>query len=244
MGLMAARVLAQSEAAEAAAFGVHVWNGDIMEVDTAEHLNQRKGRRLGPVKIVGARNGAFSGKVVAGSSGPVKGLRVAMDALKGRDAMIPASAVRVRYGAPWPSALSGWRRRPAGSDVLLDGPLAVFPTDRSGASVVPIWITVSGPSKEEVRLLDEISSRLLACAQGQTRSPQRLCRRSLPPEPLAELELPELPVGPRAGWTCGHGTLRELPRRYSGVRGTHFHRACPYRRRAQKSAWRRSRPAV
>ena len=147
IGLTAADGIAQSKAPEAAAFGVHVWNGDIMEVDTAEHLNQRKGQRLEPVKIVGTRNGTFSGKVVVGSPEPVKGLRATMDALKGRDAMIPASAVRVRYGAPWPSALSGWRRRPAGSDVLLDGPLAVFPTDRSGASVVPIWITVSVPKE-------------------------------------------------------------------------------------------------
>jgi len=53
------------------------------------------------VRIVAARNGRFSGQIVAGSTGPIRALSVRPPRLARADGeALPASAVGVRYGVP------------------------------------------------------------------------------------------------------------------------------------------------
>ncbi len=78
--------------------GLQVWNhavfGSVHNVDFGDPND-----RLRAIEIVAARNGVFSGQVVVGSDGPIRGLRGAVTALTGPGgSSIPAEAVRVRYG--------------------------------------------------------------------------------------------------------------------------------------------------
>ncbi|MCK4601303.1 MAG: hypothetical protein KAU28_02475, partial [Phycisphaerae bacterium] len=133
-------ILAASSAAaaeDAAAVTLRIWNSDLLDIDDAgKTLGQTAPLR--PISIVGVRNGWFSGKVVAGSSGPIKDLKTKISDLKSEGGMIPAAQVRIRYGTPW----SGMDRRysPQGMDILLESP----PKDRS---TVPLWVTVKVPKK-------------------------------------------------------------------------------------------------
>jgi len=154
--------------------GLQVWNADTM----ARDLNLDFGDRaepLRPVRIVGARNGLFSGKVVLGSTEPIRALKVTPGDLRGPGGSIPASAVRIRYGLPWGEEVlhDRGRLRPHSPyptwatllSALAEEPLDEFPVlppERTGdwyrhhkaqpgqpavvpGAVVPIWITVRVP---------------------------------------------------------------------------------------------------
>ena len=116
--------------------GLQVWNADTMASDVnldfgdaAEPLRQ--------VRIVAARNGMFSGKVVVGSTEPIRGLKVTPGSIEGEGGRIPASAVRIRYGIPW------------GDEPLTDR------TKYERFSPYPTWATFLGALAE--RPLDEFS---------------------------------------------------------------------------------------
>lgn len=109
-----------------------------------------------PVTIAGARNGSFSGQVVAGSSKPIKGLKTTAGDLKGPGGgTIPAASVLARYGVPGGSESrneSSRGRAPVAKgtshrfDGLLETPPAEVPVvESAGGAVVPIWITVRVP---------------------------------------------------------------------------------------------------
>ncbi len=94
--------------------------------------------RLRPVRLSGVRNGTFAGQVVVGDGKPLKGLKAAASDLKG-PGIIPASAVRVRYGV----ADGGGGR----FDSLEDVPPEEVPVNAtSGRAVLPLWITVTVPA--------------------------------------------------------------------------------------------------
>jgi Glycoside hydrolase 123, catalytic domain len=81
--------------------GLQVWSSDVLLADFDMDYGDRAAP-LAPVRIVGTRNGAFSGKVVVGSDKPLEGLRATISDLRGPGgATIPASAVRIRYALPW-----------------------------------------------------------------------------------------------------------------------------------------------
>ena len=144
-GLTVADVAAPQVPPDTAARAVHVWNGDIMELDAPAQLERRKGQDLRPVEITGARNGACSGKLVVGAAGSVKGLGVKATELTGPGGVIAAANVSVRYGIPWSTDVER-RRRPAGYDILIEQPLAEFSAD-SGPTLVPVWVTVTVPAE-------------------------------------------------------------------------------------------------
>jgi len=79
--------------------GFQAWNSDGIAPDYTLDWGDRN-EKLRPVRIVGARNGSFSGKVVIGSTAPLKGLKASMSDLRAGGAAIPSSAVRVRYATP------------------------------------------------------------------------------------------------------------------------------------------------
>jgi len=80
--------------------GLQVWNADAMASDFDLDFGDRA-EPLYPVTIIGARNGAFSGKVLVGSTEPIRGLKVTPRSLEGDGDSIPASNVRIRYALPW-----------------------------------------------------------------------------------------------------------------------------------------------
>lgn len=107
----------------------------------------------GPIRIVGARNGTFAGQVVVTGA---EGLSAKASSLRqvGGEGVIPASALRIRYGVPnpfWPAALEHlgmpapirWKLD-AGLgggtrlDVLLDTPPAK-------AECIAVWLSVNVP---------------------------------------------------------------------------------------------------
>jgi len=152
--------------------GLQVWNSNPMAPDYDLDYGDPN-EPLKPVRIVAARNGTFSGKVVVGDTKPLTGLRATVSDLRGPDgAMIPSSAATVRYasliGANGESgAASHYRASPSRFDGLLDSPPQIVevrrpkpsrastalqrqgqPAERMGA-VQPIWLTVRVPASAE-----------------------------------------------------------------------------------------------
>ena len=121
--------------------GFQIWNNNMLGADF--DLDFGDGGPVLPIRLVGARNGRFSGKVVVGSSEPIRGLRATASDLAGGGRTIPASAVRIRYGIPWgrEAGVNGQRtiyhqsapefncypRVPTMLGALAEQPLAEFP---------------------------------------------------------------------------------------------------------------------
>jgi hypothetical protein len=80
--------------------GLQAWNSDALAGDFDLDFGDPD-EPLRPIRLVGARNGIYSGKVVLGSADPIRGLKAQASDLRGGAGTIPASAVRTRYGFPW-----------------------------------------------------------------------------------------------------------------------------------------------
>ena len=122
--------------------GFQVWNNNMLGADF--DLDFGDPGPVRPIRLVGARNGSFSGKVVVGSTEAIRGLGATASDLRGNGgAAIPASAVRVRYGIPWgrEAGVNGQRsifhgrtaefdcyaRKPTALGALAEVPLEEFP---------------------------------------------------------------------------------------------------------------------
>ncbi len=79
--------------------GFQVWNSGMLQADY--DLDFGGPEPLRPIRMTGARNGTFSGKVVVGCDEAIGNLRAKASDLASKHAVIPASAVRIRYGFPW-----------------------------------------------------------------------------------------------------------------------------------------------
>ena len=120
--------------------GFQVWSSNLMASDYDLDFGDAC-EPLMPIRIVGARNGSFSGKVVVGSTRVIKGLKVVATDLKGDGGTIPASAVQVRYSTAWGRESGVWGLAFGYTDVkhwrypremsllgaLAEAPLAEFP---------------------------------------------------------------------------------------------------------------------
>ena len=135
--------------------GLQAWNADPWRGDhDGDYGNPSEPLR--PVRIAGARNGAFNGKIVVGSLRALGGLRVTATDLRGEGGRIAADAVQIRYALPWggEQALDNTYQRkqiPAPTTGRLLSALADRPPDpveppRGGGAVVPVWITVHVPA--------------------------------------------------------------------------------------------------
>lgn len=145
--------------------GFQIWNSNLLASDFAVDFADST-EKLRLIKIIGARNGSFSGKVVVGSGKVVHGLKAAISDLKSSGATIPASAVRIRYGIPWGKESGAKSRYPAGPvllGALAESPLQEIPVRRPKRSryynlktpnqlsvvygaVVSVWVTVDVPA--------------------------------------------------------------------------------------------------
>jgi len=119
---------------------LQAWNSDLLTFDTYRDMGDRC-QTLRPVTIKGPRNGWSSGKVVIGSPKAIEGLKVTCGDLKQGSAIIPAAAMRARYGV----AFADKPNVNARLESLLERPLESFPV-AGGGSVVPIWLTVKVPA--------------------------------------------------------------------------------------------------
>ncbi len=79
--------------------GLQVWNGSLLRTDFELDFGDPC-ESLRPIALTGARNGIFSGKLLVGSAGPIRGLKAVPTSLLGPGGTIPASALQVRYGLP------------------------------------------------------------------------------------------------------------------------------------------------
>ncbi len=139
--------------------GVRLWNGDVL-APYQDFMKSNSSGPVAPIRIVGARNGSFSGKVVLGSDQPIRGLRAQMTDLVSPGGRIRASAVQVRY--PIFLRRNGWNsvaRAVAVFDTLSETPPEDVPLItqrmvprygpekyvRPGQAYQPIWVTVHIP---------------------------------------------------------------------------------------------------
>lgn len=155
--------------------GFQVWNANtMMAIFDMDYGDPNE--VLGAVRISGARNGSFSGQVVASCDAPIKGLKAVVGALagpSGSDA-IAASTVQVRYarpGGPENGAASRYGTGDANRfDTLEETPPAEVPVyaKKSGlkpyGAVQPIWVTVNVPS---TAVAGEYKGTLTISAEGQ-----------------------------------------------------------------------------
>jgi len=116
--------------------GVQVWNQDVARRTKASDYGDPC-EPLRPIRLFGARNGAFSGAVAVGSPEPLRGLKAIAGDLAG-PGTIPASAVQVRY------ALAD-RENGQPFEVLVPEPPAEIAPDKGGGAVMPVWVTVKVP---------------------------------------------------------------------------------------------------
>jgi len=136
--------------------GFQVWNQNLLASDFVIDWGDRT-EPLRPVAITGTRNGAFSGKLMVGSTRPIQGLSVSVSDLRGAGGVIPASAVRVRYAIPWGENYSLQSRSSMGYvdpelGCLVDAAPAEIPLSQSQTSralvegaVTAVWLTVQVP---------------------------------------------------------------------------------------------------
>jgi len=162
--------------------GLQVWNSDPMNVDCDLDYGDPS-EPLRPVRIVAARNGAFSAKVVVGADRPIKGLTARVSDLKGRGGVVPASAVQVRYALPggYQSGMHERRLAPASCFHGLEEfppaevPVRVKKPNRrvrnlkspgvspSFGAVQPVWVTVNVPADAAP---GEYEGKLTIAAEG------------------------------------------------------------------------------
>ncbi len=118
-----------------------VWNHQVLERSSAAHFGDPN-EKLRPVKIQGARNGAFSGKVLVGCGAAIKGPKAEVSDLAG-PGKIPAAAIEVRYALP-----DGSRRSARGVpwfDTLEKFAPETVAADPKYGAVQPVWVTVNVP---------------------------------------------------------------------------------------------------
>jgi hypothetical protein len=144
----------------AASDGVCLWTSQPLEtVETWDYAHPAG--QIRPIRLVAARNGFFSGKVVLGSKSKIRVAHASASDLKRVEGTgkIPAGSIEVRWAEPAREAVS-WRNPPYFSNrfdcLRADFPAEVDPIKASlgygvqfhpaPAAVMPIWVTVHVPA--------------------------------------------------------------------------------------------------
>ena len=137
--------------------GIQAWNWPLWErVD--QRLYGDPAETLQPIRLAGAKNGAFSGQIVVSSSDPITGLTAQVSMLQGpAGASLPKPNVSLRYGGFYNGVFD---------------PLESFPPDpadrlpgrtRSEPAMVPVWLSVEVP---RTAAAGDYSGTLTLSAQG------------------------------------------------------------------------------
>ena len=192
--IVGAVLCAAALAQERPAGEVRVWNSDVL-APQEDILGYDAQKPLGPIRIVGARGGTFSGKVVVGCPGTLKGVsaRAAELTQTGGTGRIGTDRIQVRYALVglWES----WQKISKAIsrfDVLAERPPEEVRPHVSrrkspreawippGRAILPVWVTVSVPP--DVPAGDYTGTVTLTLPGGTTRVPVRLtvCDYTLP----------------------------------------------------------------
>jgi hypothetical protein len=165
VGLMDAKLAAEGEGITpntARPKGIQVWNANPLEsIYVSDYGDPNE--KLGPVRIVGTRNGSFAGQVIVGSNTSLKGLAAEVSDLHNRKGKgtISASGIDVRWPRPTilteltPKAPHPWpskRNRIGRFEALAKKPpkeVGVWKTHPRGGAVQPVWLTVPVPDDAE-----------------------------------------------------------------------------------------------
>jgi hypothetical protein len=145
--------------------GLQLWNHDINDrVNVLDFGDPNEGLR--PITLVAARNGAFSGQVVVGSTEPIRGLRATvgdLQAASGTAGLSSSGAKDEGTVGRRPSPATGSRRGtpqirlrfprldghsygcPDWFDGIQEEPPPEIPVHKSGGAVQPVWVTVRVP---------------------------------------------------------------------------------------------------
>ncbi len=137
--------------------GLQVWNQEAEQRVKATDYGDPC-EPLRPIRLAGARNGAFSGQVVVGSPSGLRGLKAVASDLTG-PGTIPASAVEVRYALP---------DKDTGLPYEVLSPSA--PTEvaaEKGGAVMPVWLTVKVPADAPGAPGGEYEGKLTISAEGE-----------------------------------------------------------------------------
>jgi hypothetical protein len=140
--------------------GIELWTSQQMATDYAWHY-AHPADRIRPVRMVGAQNGTFSGKVVMSSAAAIKNLKASVSELVGADGKgrIPAAATQVRWHEKATPAVRSGLHWDVPCRADFDRLLTEFPAEIPALSlrppgagwsgtlaVVPVWITVRVPA--------------------------------------------------------------------------------------------------
>ncbi|HOX05911.1 MAG TPA: DUF6067 family protein [Planctomycetota bacterium] len=139
-----------------ASAGLQIVNNQPIETVFTNEL-ALPGVQVRPIRIVGARNGFFSGKVAVTSPENIKGLKASVSDLAGADgkARIPATAIQVRRAeAATPNVswipTSGYGHAGGGyfDRLLADFPVDItaLPVGNRKQAIAPVWVTVQVPA--------------------------------------------------------------------------------------------------
>jgi hypothetical protein len=187
---------------------IQIWNANIAE-DVTDVDYGDPCEALGPIRIVGARGGVFTGQVVVGSDGAIKGLKVGVSSLtrEGGKETIPEGRIAVYYPKMEISAshqnlrypVKGtWKPLLCGiSDMKIAGscpdapppevPVRSKGTMRDGypyvwGAVQPVWVSVSVPREAPPGVYAGVL-KVSAAGLPETSVPVRVtvCAWTLPP---------------------------------------------------------------
>lgn len=138
--------------------GIELRTTQQMETDEAWHF-AHPAARIRPIRMVGARNGTFSGKVVLSSAAAIRNPKASVSALvaAGGKGRIPATSIQVRWAERAAPATSSGLHWDAPCRVGFDRLLGEFPAEfapvslRAGKwsgtmAVAPVWVTVRVPA--------------------------------------------------------------------------------------------------
>ena len=134
---------AGAEANVARPAGIQVWNWPLTERVTPDMYGDPC-EKLAPIRLNGARNGAFSGQLIVSSTEAIKGLQVEVSDLTSKAGQkLAKSQVQVRAL----QSIAGGRGIPFESleESLPAEVLVATPRNGKPAAVQPIWITVNVP---------------------------------------------------------------------------------------------------
>jgi hypothetical protein len=161
-GVTEARLSADSalglETSVGPAPGVRIYTCSPLEsVEVWDYAHPEE--KLWPIRLIGARNGVFSGKAVLSSAAAIKGIKATASdlKLKGGEAKIPASAITLRHAEPARKQVS-WNVAQRFDRLLSDFPFDAEPVKISirkkkvqpaPAAVAPLWVTVRVPADAE-----------------------------------------------------------------------------------------------
>lgn len=155
--------------------GMQVWTPHPLDTVIVWHWDDPLKKPA--IRLIGARNGAFSGRIVISSTEKLAGLKVTVDDLHGDGGTIPASSIMVRQALPY-HQLHSWVRDTRRFDILdpaLPTELAPKPVPKPRkkgtppstvpVGMLPVWVTVNVPTSAQA---GEYRGNVTVSADGKT----------------------------------------------------------------------------